>query len=84
MRHNVAAALVRLGSHVQEEILTDVDYSIDAVFQCNGVRVAMEADAPTRLLRDEQGCFPAGTTLMKHRQLRDMDERTLMKVMKAS
>jgi RAP domain len=58
-------------SHVQEEVLTDTGYSLDAVIVYRGNRIGVEVDGPSHfvgpLLRS-----PNGSTVLKHRQLRTL------------
>ena len=59
---------------VEEEVVTEEGYSIDALVCLPGdVRVAVEVDGPSHFLEAGTGAAkrtPSGTTRLKHRQLR--------------
>ena len=61
-----------LGADVREEFRCEASgYSIDALVEFDGKRVALEVDGPSHFVGRSQQ--PTGATLLKQRQLRHLD-----------
>ncbi|EOD25392.1 hypothetical protein EMIHUDRAFT_237827 [Emiliania huxleyi CCMP1516] len=66
LQREVVSSLSRLGFSAEEEVLTEAGYSLDAVIEHGGARIAVEVDGPSHFIGQE----PSGATLLKRRQLR--------------
>ena len=64
-------------SLVEEEVLTtNSGYSIDAVVTFRGERIGVEVDGPAHFVGQSQS--PNGATVLKHRQLRALEDWKLV------
>ena len=79
---DIVRALERLPgmSQVQEEVLTDIGYSLDAVIVYRGgERIGVEVDGPSHFVGPSLRS-PNGSTVLKHRQLRTLEGWNLVSV----
>ena len=66
LQREVVSSLSRLGLSVEEEVLTESGYSLDAVIEHGDARIVVEVNGPSHFI----GQDPSGATLLKRRQLR--------------
>ena len=72
LQKDVVASLRSLPevSSVEEEVVTDIGYKLDAVCVFKGCKVAVEVFHPSYFLG--QSRLPKGGTVLKHRQLKNL------------
>ena len=68
LQSRVVATLRAMEINVSEEVRTQQGYSLDAVVEFRGGKVAVEVDGPTHFVGLSRA--PTGSTILKHRQLR--------------
>jgi RAP domain len=80
LQNDVAAALraVQGVSQVQEEVLTQCGYSLDAAVVFQGNRIGVEVDGPSHFVGRSHSI--KGSTLLKHRQLRALEDWKLVTI----
>ena len=61
---------------LEEEVLTEHGYRLDAVLEVNGKQIGIEVDGPTHFI----GRNPNGSTILKHRQVANIDEIPVVSV----
>jgi RAP domain len=80
LQNDVLTCLAKLQevSQVQEEVLTNIGYRLDAVIVYRGSRIGVEVDGPSHFVGRTQ--CPNGSTVLKHRQLRNLEGWTLVSI----
>ena len=73
---DVISQLLSIGLQPEEEVLTKSGYRLDAIVEVNGKKIAIEVDGPTHFLGRE----PTGSTILKHRQVANLDEIPVVSV----
>ena len=68
LQSRVVATLRAMEINVSEEVRTQQGFSLDAVVEFRGGKVAIEVDGPTHFVGLSRA--PTGSTILKHRQLR--------------
>ena len=79
LQEDVTFVLASLGLEPQSEVLTKSGYRLDALVQVDKSKklIYIEVDGPFHFLIDgssETRTCPAGSTILKHRQVRSLDE----------
>jgi RAP domain len=67
-------------SQVQEEVLTDIGYRLDAVIVYQGIRLGVEVDGPSHFVGPSSQSSPNGKTVLKHRQLQTLEGWNLVSI----
>ena len=62
--------------YLEEEVLTKSGYRLDALVEVNGKKIGVEVDGPSHFL----GRNPNGSTILKHRQVANIDEIPVVSV----
>ena len=73
---DVISELISIGLQPEEEVLMESGYRLDAVVEVNGKRIGIEVDGPTHFVGRE----PTGSTILKHRQVTNLDEVEVISV----
>ncbi len=76
MQDDVISELKSVGLEPEEEVLTKSGYRLDAVVGVNGKKIGIEVDGPSHFV----GRKPAGSTILKHRQVTKLDEFPIVSV----
>mmetsp|Transcript_7126 Transcript_7126/g.17686 ORF Transcript_7126/g.17686 Transcript_7126/m.17686 type:complete len:584 (+) Transcript_7126:2283-4034(+) len=76
-QNEVTSALRSMGLNVQEEVLLQSGYRIDAVVELhNGRNIGVEVDGPSHFMDRE----PSGRTILKWRQVSNLDQLKVVSV----
>ena len=70
LQNDIISELDGLGLAPNKEYRTKSGYCLDALLNVNGMLVGMEVDGPTHFV----GRNPAGSTILKHRQVANIDD----------
>ena len=76
LQDDVISELKSIGLEPEEEVLTKRGYRLDAVLDVNGKKVGIEVDGPSHFV----GRKPTGSTILKHRQVTNLDGIPLVSV----
>ena len=76
LQDDVISQLSLMGLELEEEVLTESGYRLDALVEVNGKTVAIEVDGPSHFL----GKNPTGGTILKHRQVTSLDDIPIVSV----
>ena len=69
LQDDVISQLSSMGLELEEEVLTKSGYRLDALVEVNGKKIGVEVDGPTHFI----GRNPSGSTILKHRQVTNLD-----------
>ena len=78
LQDDVVAQLLHIGLETKEEVLLDSGYRIDALVNVNGKTIGIEADGPSHFIGRSKS--PAGSTILKRRQVSSIDGIELVSV----
>ena len=76
LQDGVISQLSSMDLELEEEVLTKSGYRLDALVELNGKKIAVEVDGPTHFI----GRNPNGSTILKHRQVTNLDGVQLVSV----
>jgi len=69
LQKNVVSELSSIGLRPEEEVLTKGGYRLDALVEVSGKKIGVEVDGPSHFL----GKVPTCSTILKHRQVANLD-----------
>ena len=76
LQDDVISQLSSMDLELEEEVLTKSGYRIDGLVDVNGKKIGVEVDGPTHFI----GRNPSGSTILKHRQVSNLDETPVVSV----